>query len=353
MIRILDMYIARTIVSTSALCLLVLTGLSSLIKFVDQLRLVGRGDMTTWDVVMYVFFLIPRDIEMFFPIAAMLGALIGMGMLASSSELVVMQAAGMSRLNIAASVMKTAIPLMILAMLLGEYVAPVAEQTARELRAQKTSGGSLISARSGTWAKDGDLFVNITEVREADRLNGITIYDFDNNTLRHVTHAEQASFDGRAWQLTGVTKTDFSHTRIQRTSHEWERWQSSLTPDKLQVVTVKPESLSIQGLFGYLDYLEANRQDTTRYELALWRKFAQPVTVGVMMMLGLSFIFGPLRSVTMGARILLGVITGFTFYLSNEIFGPMSLVMGLPVFLGAFLPSLLFASAAFWLLKRR
>ncbi|WP_345316344.1 LPS export ABC transporter permease LptG [Ferrimonas gelatinilytica] len=351
--RILDMYIARTIVSTSALCLLVLTGLSSLIKFVDQLRLVGRGDMTTWDVVLYVFFLIPRDIEMFFPIAAMLGCLIGMGMLASSSELVVMQAAGLSRLNIAGSVMKTAIPLMILAMLLGEYVAPVSEQTARELRAQKTSGGSLISARSGTWAKDGDLFVNITEVREADKLNGVTIYDFDDNTLRHITYAEQAHFDNRAWQLTGVTKTEFSDTRVERTSQEWERWQSSLTPDKLQVVTVKPEALSIKGLFGYLDYLEANRQDTTRYELALWRKFAQPVTVGVMMMLGLSFIFGPLRSVTMGARVLLGVITGFTFYLSNEIFGPMSLVMGLPVFLGAFLPSLLFASAAFWLLKRR
>ncbi|WP_345332146.1 LPS export ABC transporter permease LptG [Ferrimonas pelagia] len=352
--RILDMYIARTITSTSALCLLVLTGLSGLIKFVDQLRLVGRGDMTTWDVVMYVLFLIPRDVEMFFPIAAMLGSLIGMGMLASSSELVVMQAAGMSRLNIAGSVMKTAVPLMLLAMLFGEYVAPVSEQTARELRAQKISGGSLISARNGTWAKDGDLFVNITEVQEANKLNGVAIYDFDDsNNLRHVTQAEQAVFEGEAWRLIGVTKTRLSDEQVSTHELDQDRWRSTLTPDKLQVVTVKPESLSIQGLMGYLDYLEANRQDTTRYELALWRKVAQPITVGVMMMLGLSFIFGPLRSVTMGARILLGVITGFSFYLSNEIFGPMSLVMGLPTFLGAMLPSMLFAVAAYFMLQRR
>ncbi|WP_067664121.1 LPS export ABC transporter permease LptG [Ferrimonas marina] len=352
--RILDMYISRTIISTSALCLLVLTGLSGLIKFVDQLRLVGRGDFTTWDVVLYVLFLVPRDIEMFFPIAAMLGSLIGMGMLASSSELVVMQAAGLSRLNIASSVMKTAVPLMVMAMLIGEYVAPVAEQTAREMRAQKTSGGSLISARNGTWAKDGDLFVNITEVRDAENLNGVTIYDFDEgNRLRHVTQAERAAFDGRAWRLVDVTKTRLTDEWVETHKEEQDRWQSTLTPDKLQVVTVKPESLSIQGLMGYLDYLEANRQDTTRYELALWRKVAQPVTVGVMMMLGLSFIFGPLRTVTMGARVLLGVVTGFTFYLTNEIFGPMSLVMGLPTFLGAFLPSILFALAAYVLLQRR
>ncbi|PKH98127.1 lipopolysaccharide ABC transporter permease LptG, partial [Shewanella sp. 11B5] len=109
--RILDLYIARMIVSTSSLCLLILTGLSGIIKWVDQLRLVGRGAYTMLDAGIYVLFLVPRDIEMFFPMAVLLGALIGMGMLASNSELVVMQVSGMSRLQITQSAMKTAIPL--------------------------------------------------------------------------------------------------------------------------------------------------------------------------------------------------------------------------------------------------
>ncbi|WP_298442100.1 LPS export ABC transporter permease LptG [uncultured Ferrimonas sp.] len=353
--KLLDQYIARTIIGSTTVCLLVLTGLSGLIKFVDKLRWAGKGDFTTWDVVTYVLFLVPRDIEMFFPIAAMLGALIGMGMLAQSSELVVMQAAGLSRLNIANSVLKTAIPLMLSVMLIGEYVAPVAEQTAREFAAQKRSGGSLIRAsQSGTWAKDGDRFVNIKEVVDADHLTGITIYRFDdNNTLRHITHAETAQYQQDRWHMSTVTHTDFEPQQIRTSTELVSQWQSNLTPDKLQVVTVKPESLSISGLVDYLDYLDANQQDPTRYWLALWRKVSQPITVAVMMMLGLSFIFGPLRSVTMGARILLGVVTGFSFYISNEIFGPMSLVLGLPTFLGAMLPSMLFAAAAFWLLQRR
>ncbi|BDY03369.1 LPS export ABC transporter permease LptG [Ferrimonas sp. YFM] len=354
MIKILDLYIGRTIINTSALCLLVLTGLSGLIKFVDQLRYVGRGDFDIFDVGLYVLFLVPRDIEMFFPIAAMLGALIGIGMLASSSELVVMQAAGMSKFQITLSVMKTAVPLMLTIMLVGEYVAPASEATAREMKAQKISGGNLIGGARGSWAKDGDSFVNIGTVQDTGHLQNVTIYHFDKSrNLDKVTFAKQAVFDGDAWRIIDITDTLMEEKQVTVTEREQDRWKSTLTPDKLQVVTVHPESLSISGLLDYLDYLKVNQQDPTRYQLALWRKVGQPVTVAVMMLLALSFIFGPLRSVTMGARILLGVVTGFSFYLASEIFGPMSLVANLPPFLGAFLPSMLFAGVAIYLLQRR
>ena len=42
---------------------------------------------------------IPKDIQIFFPMAALLGALMGLGALATRSELVVMQASGYSRLR--------------------------------------------------------------------------------------------------------------------------------------------------------------------------------------------------------------------------------------------------------------
>src|SRR5690606_22288016 len=106
-------------------------------------------------------------------------------------------------------------------------------------------------------------------------------------------------------------------------------------------------------LLDYLEYLTANQQASTRYEVALWRKILAPVTVAVMLLVALSFIFGPLRSTTMGARILLGVITGFGFHVSNEIFGPLAQVFAMPPLLGALLPSLLFAGAAVWMMQRR
>ena len=351
--RILDLYIARTLLSTSALCLLILTGLSGIIKWVDQLRLVGRGTYSMVDAGIYVLFLIPRDIEMFFPMAVLLGALIGMGMLASNSELVVMQSAGLSRFQITLSAMKTAVPLMLLIMALGEWGAPAAEQRANELQATKISGGSLIKSSRGIWAKDGDLFVNIGEVEDINNLRNITLYEFNADlALVRTIHAERGIFSNDHWRLLDVRQTVLTEDKVTLTDLTLYRWDSTLTPDKLSVVSVKPESLSIQGLMGYLDYLKLNNQDSARYELALWRKFMQPVTVGVMMLVALSFVFGPLRTVTMGARVLLGVIAGFSFYISSEIFGPLTLVYGLPAYVGAMMPALIFGVGAIYFIRK-
>ncbi|MGS0694430.1 LPS export ABC transporter permease LptG [Shewanella sp. 0m-4] len=351
--KILDIYIARVLISTSSLALLVLTGLSGIIKWVDQLRLVGRGTYTMMDAGVYVLFLIPRDIELFFPMAVLLGALIGMGMLASNSELVVMQSSGLSRLQITMSAMKTAIPLMIIVMMLTEWVAPVAELRAKEIKRTNISGGSLIDSNRGIWAKDGDLFVNIAGVVDSDSLRNITLYEFDNTTnLTSTVHADSAEYKKNYWQLYDVRRTTINNNQVVLTNLEEDKWISSLTPEKLSVVSVKPESLSIEGLLDYLDYLKSNNQASERYELALWRKLLQPVTVAVMMLVALSFVFGPLRTVTMGARVLLGVVAGFSFYICSEIFGPLSIVYGLPAFISAAMPALIFSIGALYFIRK-
>jgi len=244
--------------------------------------------------------------------------------------------------------------MMLAVMAMGEWVAPELETHGRELRARAISGGSLISAQQGVWARDGLSFVNIGEVEDTGRLRDITVYNFDqNNELDSIVHANSAIYNAPRWRLSQVTRTTYTLDKIIQDNQDIYLWESSLTPDKLGVVTVKPESLSIRGLVDYLDYLEANRQAAERYELALWRKLLAPITVAVMLLVALSFIFGPLRSTTMGARILLGVITGFSFHVSNEIFGPMAQVYQMPPVLGALLPSLIFAAWALWMMGRR
>jgi lipopolysaccharide export system permease protein len=203
------------------------------------------------------------------------------------------------------------------------------------------------------WAKDGDRFVSIGQVLSQDSLKDVSIFNFKNDlSLESITYAKTSEFDGDGWWLSGVEVTQFTDTQVTLETSERMRWNSTLTPDKLGIVAVKPEALSITGLLDYVNYLENNAQDPSRYQLALWRKILQPVSVGVMLLMALSFIFGPLRSVTMGARVIMGVLTGFGFFILNEVFGPVSLVYQLPPFLGALLPSLLFAAIAGLMLRR-
>ncbi len=352
--RILDAYIGRIIASTTFLTLTVFISVSGIIKFVEQMRAVGRGYYDLSHAALYVLYAVPRDVEVFFPMSALIGGLIGIGMLASNSELVVMQAAGLSRLDIIKSVMKTATLLIFVSMAVGEWLAPRGEATAREIRTHAISAGSLISSKNGVWAKDGDYFVNIGEVLEQGQLKKIQIYRFNEQLkLDSWLSADSAIYQENAWLLSGVVNTQLSKQKITTTKVEQQIWESSLTPEKLGVVTVTPESLSVRGLIDYLDYLEANEQDPSRYQLAFWRKLMQPITVAVMLLVALSFIFGPLRSVSMGARIMMGVVTGILFFVCNEVLGSLSLVYQFPPLIGAISPSILFISVAWYFMSKK
>ncbi len=130
-------------------------------------------------------------------------------------------------------------------------------------------------------------------------------------------------------------------------------WKTNLTPDKLGVVALDPDALSISGLYNYVKYLKQSGQESKRYQLNMWSKIFSPLSVAVMMLMALSFIFGPLRSVPMGVRVVTGICFGFLFYVLDQIFGPLSLVYSIPPILGALLPSGLFLVISMYLLLKK
>ncbi|CCQ11420.1 FIG000906: Predicted Permease [Pseudoalteromonas luteoviolacea B = ATCC 29581] len=352
--KTLDVYLGKSLAQTTGFTLLVLVGISTLIKFIEQLKSVGRGSYDIMDALTYTLYSVPGDLVVFFPMAVLIGGLTGLGALASNSELIVMQAAGMSRLQIIASVMKTAVLLAVLMMAIGEWGAPQAERMAHDLKTRAIHGGEVFNAQKGIWAKDGSNFINIANVDQFGVLNDVNIYHFDESlSLMSITRAKSGHARNDGWLFKEVETVDIKDSAIESKNNPELFYASALNAEKLGVVSIDPESLSFSGLWSYLDYLNQNDQDTSTYELALWRKIVQPVTVGVMLLVALSFIFGPLRSVSMGARIVMGVVTGIAFHLSNEIFGPIVMVYQVPAAVGAIMPSLLFIFFASYLLKKR
>ena len=90
----LERYIGKSILGTIFATLFMLVGLSAIIKFVEQFRSVGKGTYDIWQAIAYTVLTMPKDVETFFPMAALLGALIALGNLASRCELVVIRSCG-------------------------------------------------------------------------------------------------------------------------------------------------------------------------------------------------------------------------------------------------------------------
>lgn len=357
MFGVLDRYIGRTILNSILVTLFLLVSLSGIIKFVEQLRKVGDGDYTALSAGVFTLLTVPKDIDIFFPMAALLGALMGLGALASRSELVVMQASGFTRLQIALSVMKTAIPLVIVAMFIGEWVAPAGEQWARNYRAEKIVGNSLVVTDEGMWAKDGRDFIHIQRINNSTSIQDVSVYRFDEQQkLKSVMFASSGEYDtaNQQWVLSQVDESILSsEKKITGSQRLTVDWKTNLTPEKLGIVSLNADSLSIRGLYQYVSYLKESGQVAAVYELSLWKKILAPLSAAVMMLMAVSFIFGPLRTVPMGVRVVSGIVGGFLFYVLNQGFGNWSLVYSVPPIIAAILPSLLFLIVSIVLLVKR
>lgn len=354
MFGVLDRYIGKTIFNTIIMTLFMLVSLSGIIKFTDQLRKIGQGNYTALGAGIFTLLSIPQDIEIFFPMAALLGALLGLGQLATRSELVVMQASGFTYMQIASSVMKTAASLALLAMAMGEWIAPWGEKMAHNFRAQKVYGGSLLSIKRGLWAKDGNDFIYIEHISSERDISGVNIYHFNNQRkLETVRYAATARFEDGVWKLSKVDTADLTDKKqVIGTQTLTDEWKTNLTPEKLSVAALDAASLSIRDLYKHVKYLKRSGQEANRYELNMWNKIFSPLSVAVMMLMALSFIFGPLRSVPTVIRVVTGISFGFLFYVLNQIFGQMSLVFNIAPILGAVLPSIIFFLLSMYILAK-
>ena len=351
--KIFERYVATHVIVATLLSLLVLLALFLFISVVDDLGRVGRGDYTVLRSLEYVALSAPRLAFSLFPVAAVIGSLLGLGVLAANSELVVLRSSGVSVVEITVAVLKAGALLMIAVLLVGEFVAPFAERIAEQRRANAIAGHPESGTAPGFWARDGNSFINVRGVNPGNLMEQVFIYEFDEaRRLRVATRAGEASYSDGSWRLTDVAQTRFDGERVTGRRLERAHWESRFEPDMVNLVALRPESLSALGLLRYIRHLESNLQSAERFELALWTKLAYPIATGVMVLLAVPLVLGRLYRAGLGARMLVGAILGVSFHIANQATGHLGLVYHLHPVLTALTPTALFLVAALWMLRR-
>lgn len=349
---ILDRYIATTVLSAMLMVLLVVVGLDLIFAFVAELNEL-EADYQLVQAIEYILLRLPRKLYEFIPLAALVGCLAGLGALANRSELIVMRAAGTSIGRIAWSVLQPTILMILVALLLGEVVAPVTEKLAETRRELALGGDGMLTSKHGHWYREGNDFLHFNSVGTDGALHGVTVYGFDEKGgMTSMTFARQALYEGDRWILEQGVGSNLSRFKHEREEFSTRDWQSGLTPNLLDVLFVDPDKLSIPGLYRYARYRAGQELESASYWLAFWKKTLMPLSMLALMLVGLSFIFGPLRDGTMGFRIFSGVIVGLLFKYSQDLLGPSSVVFGFPPILASLIPILVCAAVGIFLLSR-
>ena len=240
----------------------------------------------------------------------------------------------------------------------GEWVAPAADEAAQKLRMHALSTLIGQEMRTGLWFKDEGSFINVREARTASRLNNVRIYQFDNDDhLRLARSAAQADYlGGGVWKLLDVAQTEFTPDGPRVEHLASAQWHSTVNPGMIDVLIVDPERMSVWKLYKYTEHLAGNRQKTERYEIAMWKKLFYPLATLVMMALALPFAYIQARAGMVGIKVFSGIMLGTFFHMLNSLFSHIGLLRDWPPVAAAALPSATFFLAAIlmmWWVERR
>jgi len=344
----MDVYIARTVVINVLLVLFVLTMLAAIINFVSEIHVTYTHEhYSLWDAAVYTVMEIPSGIYDMFTVSVLLGALLGLGELASHNELTVLRAAGVSAARLGGAALCGGLLLAVVCMIIGEFVSPITEQRAEDRRAELVEARANPLGAGGVWAKDNGDYVNVRSMTGRDTVHGVYVYEIGpQRQLDKVTFAATGVFADGHSSLVNVVGTSLQADAAGASMFRQHDapWGTLLNPELISLFAMDTTSLSARGLYHYIGYMRANHLDDRRYVTEFWARIAKPVALLAMLLLAMPFVFGPLRSSSTGQRLLIGMLIGIGFYVFNSIFMQAGIVFGLSPFISAWLPTLLLAA---------
>ncbi|RDC52646.1 LPS export ABC transporter permease LptG [Acinetobacter sp. RIT592] len=348
--------VAKHVTQTTALAMLgataVLAGLQVLFTYLGELGSLKEG-YGAWDALKYVLWGAPNYLYEILPISALIGAVLGLGTLASNSELIVMRSVGVSLWRIVGWVIRSALLLVVLSFALSEWVIPYTNEQAKSVKS--ASKAAQLGEVRGYWTREGQRFIYIDYANSQGQLKNVQMLDFDHNyRLRGTLHADQGQFvkDG-SWTLDNTEQFDIlQNGNATLVKQQQQPLALALQPKYVHMVTIDPEDLSPSQLVSFMSYMHEYSQVPKTYQLAFWQKLGSPFALIALVVIACSFIFGPLRQQSMGFRLVIALFAGLGFFYLQDFLGYASLIYAPSPAWFVFIPILIMFGIGVYLLHR-
>ena len=351
---IINRYIQRNIYLGTFAALMVLVSLGLFFQFVRELDDIGKGSYDFALMLWYVVLRAPNYMVDFLPLSALIGSILSLGALAGNSEVIAMQASGISLKRILGAVSQAAVVLALLGFAMTEWVVPDSEFSARNLKSQAREQTAALRSGQGLWIKDESRVIRITALLPQGYASGVEIYQLDDEgRLRATFKARSAVPSDAGWELHDVVQTTIGNQRSSVQTFDRVLYEGNLSQEVLRVMSIDPRKMSSTDLRAYLKFIEENRLDAKVERLVLWQKFFAPVTVVVMCLLAVPFVLGAQRQSNTGQRLMLGILLGLAFGVVDRLMTQVGTQYPIYPMLAAASPNVIFIAIAVYLYAKK
>jgi len=344
--KIKDRYIANTLLTYSIVVLLIWLSIYSFFNFLAEINSVGTVNYTILEAFKYIVLQLPEVAYDQVSPVILLGCILGIGHLATTGQLIILRASGISILKITWLTLKNAIIFLILLTLIGELVAPTLTTYAENEKSNAMGKTSLSSGQNGFWIRDGDNFINVKNNVDGSLFNGITVIEVNNEStkIERVVESKSAIFDGQNIDMDSTNIFSINSANlfdvISLKERNLYKKRVAFDQDLIDSLEKEPKDLTTFTILKQIEFLTDNKLRAEVFEVELYKRLLRPITLFAMILLAMLFIFGSTRDATLGRKIFFGVAIALSFELISRIGGALALSSDFSPLLGTFVPAI-------------
>ncbi len=344
--KIRDRYIAKTLLTYTIIVLVVWISIYSFFNFLAELNSVGKAEYTILSAFTYIVLQLPEVAYRQASPIILLGCILGMGHLATTGQLLIFRVSGASILKITLLTLKNSLIFFLFFIFIGEFLAPTSSSFAESSRSNALGNSGASISQEGFWIRDGDNFINVKKNIDGTLFSGITVIEVNSsNKIERVIKSENALFDGNSLDMSGseIFSIDGSSFFDGISLKERNSYNKTVSFDQglIESLEKEPKDLSTWTLIKQIRFLSDNKLRSGVFEVELYKRLIQPVTLIAMILLAMLFIFGSTRDVTLGRKIFFGLALGLSFEMLSRIASAMALSFDLNPFMSSILPSII------------
>lgn len=332
----IDRYIFKTVFSSFLIVTIIFCILFFIFTYLAQVSN-AEPDASTFDLILTTLYQLPGILYTLLPACAMVGALMGLSLLANNSEIIILRASGRSTAQISKGVVLVGLIGSMATVLFGGYIAPVLQKLA--------DTNQVAYNTHNIWLKTPNGIMHIGSIDPKDRVaHQIRKFIVKDNELKEVRFAENAEYTTNSnAKVFNISKVGFPNKDAERginvsTIIKQDKWENPLPLSVATVITINDNDyLNFSQLSQFM--MSSTQANDRSLNLKFWQEVFQPVSLMVLILLSVPLSIGSTRSSTLIVKLLLGAFFGFAFFIFNQIFGPISLILHLPPILGAAAPT--------------
>lgn len=318
--NIIDLYLFKAIFRATLIVGFVFASLSLFVDFVSQSDDIGVGSYGVYEAMQYSLMKLPSSLMRFIPIIVLIGSLVALGNLGKNSELIVVMSSGFSFFRLSLSLFFSGALMALIFSGSGEYISSPLERYADQFRTKNKFNIETLGDSGGFWVIDESKIININFVNENNSFGEVTIFVIDEDfSIQKISRASSAGIDDyNQWILSNLSETLFLDNETTSNFSRYQIERTELDRDLVSLSVTDSDELNVIELSRFIDYLENNNLDTKTYLTVFHNRLASFLIIPILVLLAFQMSVGSQRKRGSGFRILIGMIIGLAYFISQN-----------------------------------